>query len=364
LLPHISWHRWLSDGELDLGQFPDGTGYAEKLGPAYAHTIYARTPRDLRARLAAVGDVGTQQRRSFVRRYTDNLHERFKRGRDGASVRAFSSALEIHRNLSEGSGIVDLTTLFNSPALEDAFNIRDGDAITTATSVNDNPARSKESPHVRVQAMMAYELMRAKVSCAVWIENRDVRLWDSHNGRRNVMNNGQSDQLNLVRDELWDPLLSFVAQLKGTPMPGTTDGTTMFDRTTIVLCSEMGRTIQGDVSSIVDDPAKTVAQRYQEVLDQDVCQHWHVSGCAFIGGNVRGGAQAGAVGNQTLDIIPIRADGSLDPAYDPVTGVRNGTETGFLPEAGHVYSTALHLSGVDPTGVGLNTKPPLTFVKR
>ena len=365
LLPHVSWHRWLSDGELDPGLFPDGTGYAERLGPAFAHTVYARTPRDLKARLAAVGDIGTQQRRRFLRPYVDSLHEKFVRGRDGSSVRAFASALEIHRSLADRSGFLDLDTLFNTESLRSAFGVRDGDEITTATSVNGNPARSKESPHIRVQAMMAYELMRQKVSCALWLESRDVRLWDSHQGRRGVLDrDGNSDQLALVREELWEPLRAFVAQLKGTAMPGTVDGTTMFDRTTIVLCSEMGRTIQGDVSTIVDDISKTVDQRYQEVLDQDVCQHWHVSSAAFIGGNVKGGSQAGAVGNQTLDIIPIQADGSLDAAFDPTTGLSKGAQTGFVPEAGHIYATALHLAGVDPTNVGRNTLPPLTFIKK
>ncbi len=367
LLPHISWHRWLSDGELTVAQFPEGTGYFEKLGPPYAHTLYGRTPRDLKARLAAVGDVGTQQRRRIVRRYTDDLHARFTRGKDGASVRAFSSALAIHKNLSDRTGFLDLTTLFNDDALRASFGVVDGDDVTTATSVNGNPARSKESPHIRVQAMMAYELMRAKVSCALWLESRDVRLWDSHNGRRGVLDrNGNSDQLRLAREELWDPLKAFVAKLKATPMPGTTDGTTMFDRTTIVLCSEMGRTIQGNVRDIVDDAARTVDQRYQDILEQDVCQHWHVSSAAFLGGTVRGGTQVGGAGSQTLDIIPITADGSFDPAYDPVTGLqRSGTTpTGFIPDAGHLYATALHVAGVDPAGRGRNDKQPLSFVKR
>jgi hypothetical protein len=367
LLPHISWHRWLSDGELDLGQFPEGTGYAEQLGPAYAHTIYARTPRDLKSRLAAVGNIATQQRRRIVSRYTDDLHERFRRGRDGQSVRAFSAALDIHKNLSDRSASFDLENLFEDEALRDHFGVQVGDDATTATSVNGNPARSKESPHVRVQAMMAYELMRAKVSCAVWIESRDVRRFDSHLGRRTVLTrDGNSDQLALVREEIWAPLIAFVDKLKSTPMPGTTDGTTMYDRTTIVLCSEMGRTIQGDVRTIVADASKTVSQRYQEILDQDVCQHWHVSSAAFLGGSVRGGVQAGGVGSQTLDIIPIRADGSLDPAFDPATGLlRQGqTQSGFLPDAGHLYATALHLAGVDPTGRGRNDKAPLRFIAR
>lgn len=367
LLPHISWHRWLSDGELDLGQFPDGTGYAEQLGPPHAHTIYGRTPRDLKSRLAAVGDVTTQQRRRIIGRYTDDLNARFLRGRDGQSVRSFAAALDIHKNLSERSASFDIEQLFEDEALRDHFGVQVGDDATTATSVNGNPARSKESPHVRVQAMMAYELMRAKVACAFWIESRDVRKFDSHLGRRDVLNrDGNSDQLAMTREEIWQPLIAFVDKLKSTPMPGTTDGTTMYDRTTIVLCSEMGRTIQGDVSSIVDDATKTVSQRYQEVLDQDVCQHWHVSSAALLGGSVRGGVQAGAVGSQTLDIIPIREDGSLDPAFDPATGLlRQGqTQTGFIPDAGHLYATALHVAGVDPAGKGRNDKPPLTFIKR
>ncbi len=32
--------------------------------------------------------------------------------------------------------------------------------------------------------------------------------------------------------------------------------------------------------------------------------------------------------------------------------------------AGHVYWTALMLSGIDPTGAGLNTKPALNDVRK
>ncbi|HZH04511.1 MAG TPA: hypothetical protein VEY30_12065, partial [Myxococcaceae bacterium] len=54
VLPHVSWHRWLSDGELSIPSFPEGTGYYDKLGPAYAHTVYGRTPTEMRARLASL----------------------------------------------------------------------------------------------------------------------------------------------------------------------------------------------------------------------------------------------------------------------------------------------------------------------
>ena len=51
-LPHVSWHRWLSDGELSEATYTEGKGYYEKLGPAYAHTVYGQTPADMRARLS------------------------------------------------------------------------------------------------------------------------------------------------------------------------------------------------------------------------------------------------------------------------------------------------------------------------
>ena len=37
LLPNLNWHRWLSDGELDMSQYPEGTGFYHALGPAWAH---------------------------------------------------------------------------------------------------------------------------------------------------------------------------------------------------------------------------------------------------------------------------------------------------------------------------------------
>src|SRR6185436_8749530 len=103
-------------------------------------------------------------------------------------------------------------------------------------------------------------------------------------------------------------------------------------------------TLQGDVSDILADAAKSVDEKYLAILDQDVCQHWHVSSAAILGANVQGGRQFGRVGSQTLQSIPIRADGSLDPAFDAQTGQpRGGAETGFIVEPGHIYATALDL---------------------
>ncbi len=365
LLPNISWHRWLSDGELDLAQYPEGTGYYEKLGPPHAHTVYGRTPDDLKARLAAVGDLATNQRRYLIRQYTDNLHSNFVNGRDGQSVAAFASAVDIHRALSEGELNVDLNTLFADNTLRDEFGIQTGDEAPTYTSVNGNPARSKDTPHTRVQAMMAYELMRADISCGFWIENRAVRGFDSHRARSNVMNNNtHPDQYNNMVENLWDPLRAFVGRLKTTEVPGV-PGTSLWDRTTIVICSEMGRTIQGDVGAILNGDG-TTNDKYQEIIAQDVCQHWDVSSVVFMGGNVQGDRQYGRVGTSTLDSIPIMPDGSLSPSYDPNTGLNNTTSQAeeFVPDSGHVYSTALRLAGVDPAGKGRNNRPAMTFLEK
>lgn len=369
LMPHVSWHRWLADGELAASNYPEGTGYYEKLGPAYAHTTYGLTPSAMRQRLLSVGDVSHQQRRAAMRRYTDDLYANFLSGRDGQSVRAFASALEIHRTLTSGGVTVDPRALFSEPALLAEFGI--GAAVemeqTTATSVNGNPARSKNSPSVRTQALMAYDLMRAGLSCAFWIESRDVRRFDTHAARRGVLAaDGTPNQLAMMKEDLWEPLAAFVARLKATPCPGLPTAS-LWDRTTIVLASEMGRTISGDVGTVLSGTG-TPDEKYNLILEQDVCQHWYTSSVAFLGGRVRGGTQWGAVGAQTLDSIPILPTGELDPAYDPATGVLRPGQApsgqAFVSGAGHVYATALSLAGVDPAGKGRNTSPAMAFVAK
>lgn len=369
LMPHVSWHRWLSDGELSPANYPEGTGYYEKLGPPHAHTTYGLTPTAMRQRLLGLGDIATQQRRRELRRYTDALHANFLRGRDGQSVRAFASALELHRSLTSGSLAVDPRVLFTDRALMTEFglaSVADMES-TTSTSVNGNPARSKGSPHIRTQALMAYELMRAGISCAFWLESRDIRRFDTHQARRNCLANaGTPNQLAIMRDELWEPLSAFVQRLKSTPCPGL-PAATLWDRTTIVLASEMGRTVQGHVGAILTGTG-TPDEKYNLILEQDVCQHWPVSSVAFLGGPVRGGTQYGGVGALTLDSIPMMPDGTLDPAYDPATGVLRTGQTkspqSFVSDAGHVYATALRLAGVDPTGKGHNTRPAMQFIAR
>jgi hypothetical protein len=98
-----------------------------------------------------------------------------------------------------------------------------------------------------------------------------------------------------------------------------------------------------------------------------------VNSVDFLGGTVKGNRQWGRTGTGSLDAIPLLPDGSLDPAYDPVTGLLKDGQMAdpksFVPGPGHVYATALALSGLDPVkltadGKGRNTSPPLDFVTK
>ncbi|MFN7132083.1 MAG: DUF1501 domain-containing protein, partial [Myxococcales bacterium] len=348
LLPHVSWHRWLSDGELSIASYPEGTGYYEKLGPAHAHTIYGRTPADLKQRLMAIGSLANNLRDARIRELVGRRHENFIKDKNSDSVRSFASAVKIHRSMVSGGLTIDPSKLFVNPTLKAEFGVTAEDEQTSATSVNGNPARSKDTPNVNVQAMMAYELMLNGLSCCFWIENREIRGFDTHRSRKGIYDNdGQTDQLPRMRRDLWTPLKVFVNKLKTTECPGT--GKPFWDFTTIVLCSEMGRTIEGNVEDILAS-ADSTEVKFQKIMDQDCCQHWRTNSAVFLGGRVKGDAQYGRVGTETLAPIPIMPDGSLDPNFDPVTGRllpgKNGKQaTSFIPDPGHLYATALHLSG-------------------
>ena len=167
-MANVSWHRWLSDGELEEANYPEGTGFYEKLGPAYAHTVYGRTPAEMRNRLAQLGGVTAGARTARIRSFVDNLHQNFIAEHNGESVAAFSSAVDIYKQLTSGTGvIVNPGTLFTDPALRAEFGVTAADEATNSTSVNGNPARSKDSPMVNVQALMAYELMTKGLSLGV-----------------------------------------------------------------------------------------------------------------------------------------------------------------------------------------------------
>jgi hypothetical protein len=346
LLSHVSWHYWLSDGELSPANYPEGTGYYEKLGPSYAHTTYGGTPDTMRQRLAQIAASAGSGRDAAIHKFVDNLHTNMIAGKNSETIKAFAAAVDQHRTLVSAGTNLDTSALFTDPTLLGEFAVTLDDQKTTATSVNGNPARSKNSPSSNVQAVMAYELMTKGVSNAFWIESRQIRGFDSHRSRADVLNNhGQYDQKSQMDTNLWKPLAALVNRLKNTQYKSS--GKSYWDYTTIVLASEMGRSMSGG--------------------DDDVCQHWDTNSVAFMGGAVKGGTQFGGVGSQSMDSIPLMPDGTIDPAYDPVTGNLNGTKSpnSFVSDAGHVYATALELTGIPKAAQkGKNTSPSMLFVKK
>jgi hypothetical protein len=218
---------------------------------------------------------------------------------------------------------------------------------------------------------MTYELMRAGLSCGFWIESRDIRRFDSHRARSGLWRGkektpvGQTDQTGMCNEDLWQPLLALVELLKSTQYQDT--GTSLFDHTTIVLTSEFGRTIHGDVKGITEMKISDKEKR-EKIGGQDICQHWKVTSAAFLGGRVRGDTQFGRIGEHTLLAIPLMPDGSLDPAYDPRTGElidgRTQSDKSRIPNHGSVYATALHLCDINPKGRGRNDRPPLEFIRK
>ena len=105
-----------------------------------------------------------------------------------------------------------------------------------------------------------------------------------------------------------------------------------------------------------------------KISGQDICAHWQVTSCAFMGGKVQGNRQYGAVGEKTLHAVPLMPDGSLDPHFNPVSGKllpdKKQHPKSSIPNHGSVYATALRLSGIDPKGKGRNERGPLEYILR
>jgi hypothetical protein len=373
VLPNVTWHCWLSDGELNEVQYTGRKGYYHALGPVHAHTIYAGTPANLSRFLQRMYNSSNDVVNKQVQTFLENANSIASNDQYIEAVKSYNSARQIYENLSNKGKTLDkpmLMKLFSDPVLKEKFAVTPPDELITYRSVNGNKARTKFCPNTNVQAMMTYELMRAGLSCAFFIESRDIRRFDSHHNRGNLWDKdgkpkGQPDQTAMMKDHMWKPLHALVDLLKTTEYGNT--GKSLYDLTTIVLTSEFGRTIKGDVDAITamkipDDDKK------KQIDGQDISQHWRVTSCAFMGGKVKGDSQYGGIGEKTLVAIPIMPDGSMDPAYDPVTGVlkkdaqKNPKST--VPNHGDVYSTALQLSDIDPKGKGRNDRPAMTYIKK
>ncbi len=387
VLPNVSWHWWLSDGELNEVQYTGRKGYYAGLGPAHAHTIYASTPANLRDFLLRMHSNSSDVVNRQIERFLDDSHVHLRRDSSIETIKAYNSAREIYGNLTAAGKKLDrnmLSTLFYDAELKAKFNVKPGDELITYQSVNGNKARTKFCPSTNVQAMMTYELLRQDLSCVAWIETRDIRSFDSHHGRKDLWENdrktprGQPDQTDMLKRQLWEPLTALVELLKKTPHRRT--GKPIWEHTTIVLTSEFGRTIHGDVDSILKSTMPE-SDKQKMVDGQDISQHWKVTSAAFLGGTVQGDRQWGGVGSKTMLAVPLLPDGKSHPDFNAITGegpvgwddpkhaafkqAKYDEYMALIPNHGDVYATALYLAGIAKKDqAGRNNRKPLTYIKK
>ncbi len=208
--------------------------------------------------------------------------------------KSYNSARQIYLSLSEGGRKLDrnlLLKLFSDAALREEFRVKPADELITYRSVNGNKARSKFAPNANVRAMMSYKMMRTGLSCGFFIESRDVRRFDSHRNRNALWAKdgqrpiGMPDQTQMMKEDLWDPVHALVRRLKETEYEGS--GKSLFDHTNIVITSEFGRSLHGDVAGILKKQISD-EKKNTEISGQDISAHWKVTSCAFLGGKVKG----------------------------------------------------------------------------
>ena len=177
----------------------------------------------------------------------------------------------------------------------------------------------------------------------------------------------------MMQQQLWGPLLTLVDLLKITPHKVT--GRPLWEYTNIVLTSEFGRTIHGEVDSILADQSLSEVERKQKINGQDISEHWKVTSAAFLGPKVNGNTQWGRVGTETIQAVPLMPDGSLCPDFDPLTGAgpRDWDKdpavkkkyNAMIPNHGDVYATALDLCGIAKKDQkGRNDRAPLPYIKK
>ncbi|GAB4452683.1 MAG: hypothetical protein OHK0029_04080 [Armatimonadaceae bacterium] len=375
VLPNLSWHWWLSDGELNEVQYTGRKGYYHALGPAHAHTIYAGPPANLRNFLLRMQSNASDVVNREIETFLDEAHLRYTKDKNIETVKSYNSAREIYGNLAAAGKNLNRSTLsrmFTHAELKERFKVTPADELITYQSINGNKARTKFCPSTNVQAMMTYEMMREDLSCAFWIETRDIRRFDTHQNRQSLWEKdrttprGKNSQQNMMNEQLWDPLKTLVDLLKTTPHKRT--GRPLWEYTTIVLTSEFGRTIHGDVDSILKMDIPDIDK--QKMIDgQDISEHWRVTSAAFLSASVNGDSQFGGIGTSNIMAIPLLPDGSMDPAYDPVTGEviqgRIPSEKASIPNHGDVYATALDLCGISKKEqTGRNDRQPLAYIKK
>src|SRR5262249_10800991 len=121
LLPNLSWHRWLSDGELNEVQYTGRKGYYHALGPPHGHTVYAGPPAALRRPLTRVKSAADDVVSARVQQFLDTTRASILDDRNVEAVKSYNSAREIYLNMTASGRALDpdlLAGLFNDPELK------------------------------------------------------------------------------------------------------------------------------------------------------------------------------------------------------------------------------------------------------
>ena len=103
LLPNLNWHRWLSDGELDIAAYPEGTGIYHALGPSWAHIIYPQTPKYTRDLIQQTLAMRNDKRNHAVQRFLEQPRQKILADKNSPELQSFASALDVYKRLIEGA---------------------------------------------------------------------------------------------------------------------------------------------------------------------------------------------------------------------------------------------------------------------
>ena len=98
--PSLSWHWWLSDGELNEVQYTGRRGYYHAIGPVNAHTIYAGTPAKLKKFLLRLQSESGDNVSKQIEKVLDNANEEFIKDENVEAVKSYHSAREIYTSLA------------------------------------------------------------------------------------------------------------------------------------------------------------------------------------------------------------------------------------------------------------------------
>src|SRR4029079_17842421 len=125
VLPNLSWHYWLSDGELNEVQYTGRKGYYHALGPVHAHTIYAGTPDNLRQFLTRMHNSSNDIVNAQIQDFLSGANSVALKDEHIEAVKSYASPRKIDESISSKGKTLDkpmLTKLFTDAEPKQKFN--------------------------------------------------------------------------------------------------------------------------------------------------------------------------------------------------------------------------------------------------